>query len=186
MASRCVFSTAVAYALSKVGKEGLVLKKEQLQTIHNLYNGKDVFLWLPTGFGKSICYEVLPFLFDYKSSRAGPRNSTVLVVSPLVSLMVDQVCSRRSCRTFSRCSTRARNNFTVRVWKYFTHAQTVCTRPSPFFWEGPGYEAICTCAAILLKHQNPKMSLLQIISLILYSGHTSKQVYKQFSSKYVH
>ena len=26
-----VFSTAVAYALSKVGKEGLVLKKEQLQ-----------------------------------------------------------------------------------------------------------------------------------------------------------
>ena len=133
-----VFSTAVAYALSEVGKEGLVLKKEQLQTIRN---GKDVFLWLPTGFGKSICYEVLPFLFDYKSSRAGPGNSTVLVVSPLVSLIVDQVCSRRSCRTFSRCSTRARNNFTVRVRKYFTHAQTVCTRPSPFFWEGPGYEA---------------------------------------------
>ena len=46
---------------------------------------------------------------------------------------------------------------------------------------------VCTCAAILLKHRNPKMSLLQkIISLILYSGHTSKQVYKQFSSKYVH
>ena len=38
MASRCVFSTAVAYALSKVGKEGLVLKKEQLQTIRNLQN----------------------------------------------------------------------------------------------------------------------------------------------------
>ena len=86
MASRCFLSTAVAYALSK-------LKKEQLQTIRNLYNGKDVFLWLPTGFGKSICYEVLPLLFDYKSSRAGPGNSTVLVVSPLVSLMVDQVCS---------------------------------------------------------------------------------------------
>ena len=73
-----------------------MLKKEQLQTIRNLYNGKDVFLWLPTGFGKSICYEVLPFLFDYKSSRAGPGNSTVLVVSPLVSLMVDQVCSLRA------------------------------------------------------------------------------------------
>ena len=39
---------------------------------------------------------VLPFLFDYKSSRAGPGNSTVLVVSPLVSLMVDQVCSLRA------------------------------------------------------------------------------------------
>lgn len=34
-----------------------------------------------------------------------------------------------------------------------------------------------TCVAILLKHRNPKMSLLQrIISLVLYAGHTSKQV----------
>ena len=27
------------------------------------------------------------------------------------------------------------------VRKHFAHAQTVYTRPSPFFWEGPGYEA---------------------------------------------
>ena len=34
-----------------------------------------------------------------------------------------------------------------------------------------------TCVAILLKHRNPKMSLLQkLISLVLYAGHTSKQV----------
>ena len=34
-----------------------------------------------------------------------------------------------------------------------------------------------TCVAILLKHRNPKMSLLQkIISLLLYAGHASKQV----------
>ena len=34
-----------------------------------------------------------------------------------------------------------------------------------------------TCAAILLKHRNPKMSLLQkIISFVLYAGHASKQV----------
>ena len=36
---------------------------------------------------------------------------------------------------------------------------------------------IGTCAAILLKHRNAKMSLLQkIISLVLYAGHASKQV----------
>lgn len=36
---------------------------------------------------------------------------------------------------------------------------------------------IGTCVAILLKHRNPKMSLLQkIISLLLYAGHASKQV----------
>ena len=27
------------------------------------------------------------------------------------------------------------------VRKHFAHAQTVYTGPSPFFWEGPGYEA---------------------------------------------
>ena len=27
------------------------------------------------------------------------------------------------------------------VRKHFAHAQTVYTRPSPFFWVGPGYEA---------------------------------------------
>ena len=46
-------------------------------------------MWLPTGYGKSVCYECLPFLYDMKLS-------VVLVVSPLVSLMVDQVSSLRS------------------------------------------------------------------------------------------
>ena len=48
--------------------------------------------YLP-GFGKSICYEVLPFMFD---KNLGTDNSLVIVVSPLVSLMVDQVRSLRS------------------------------------------------------------------------------------------
>ena len=29
----------------------------------------------------------------------------------------------------------------IKTWDSFAHAQTVYTRPSPFFWEGPGYEA---------------------------------------------
>ena len=55
--------------------------------------------YLPTGFGKSICYEVLPFMFDYRNSRElssgaarGPSApSLALVISPLIVLMVDQV-----------------------------------------------------------------------------------------------
>ena len=45
-----------------------------------------------TGFGKSLCYEVLPFVMDDKLGRHG---SIVIVISPLVSLMVDQVQSLR-------------------------------------------------------------------------------------------
>ena len=29
-----------------------------------VYVGKDIFLLLPTGFGRSLCYEVPPFVFD--------------------------------------------------------------------------------------------------------------------------
>ena len=53
-------------------------------------------MWLPTGFGKSICYEVLPFLVDCNLGKS--ESSIVIVVSPLVSLMVDQVASLRSRR----------------------------------------------------------------------------------------
>ena len=42
----------------KVRRAGIVLKPEQLQAICHMYEGRDVFLWLPTGFGKSICYEI--------------------------------------------------------------------------------------------------------------------------------
>lgn len=38
-------------------------------------------------------------------------------------------------------------------------------------------EVIGVCAAILIIHQNSKMNLIQkLASLILYAGHTSKQV----------
>ena len=88
------FAFLLSQAISKVGKAGMVLKPEQLQAVCHVYEGRDVFLWLPTGFGKSICYEILPFLFDLK--LASGECSIVIVVSPLVSLMVDQVASLRS------------------------------------------------------------------------------------------
>ena len=87
---------AALYALSSLKQGDIVLKKEQREAIKLLYQCKDVFLWLSTGFGKSICFQVIPFLFDYKLGRIEsplPQRSVVVVVSPLVSLMVDQVTS---------------------------------------------------------------------------------------------
>ena len=49
------FATVVSYALQKVGKAGTVLKPGPLQAVRHVYEGRDIFLWLPTGFGKSIC-----------------------------------------------------------------------------------------------------------------------------------
>ena len=88
---------AVAYALQCLNSPDLQLKPEQENSLRALYSGKDTFVWLPTGFGKSICYTALPFLYD---SKLGRTESTIvsltLVISPLVSLITDQVVDLRS------------------------------------------------------------------------------------------
>ena len=91
------FIDGVNYALLKLGMSHLELKSQQKQAIVAVYEGKDVFVCLPTGFGKSVCFQVLPFLFDHKLGLSdGSEKRCVIVVSPLVSLMVDQVRSLKS------------------------------------------------------------------------------------------
>ena len=72
------FSRAVAYAMKSIGAPGLALKQEQQAAIQTVYGGGDVLVWLPTGFGKSICFEVLPFVYNYKLGRAGTRTCSLV------------------------------------------------------------------------------------------------------------
>ena len=48
---------AVDYAFQRLCTPTLVLKPEQWVAIDAIYNGRDVFVWLPTGFGKIICFQ---------------------------------------------------------------------------------------------------------------------------------
>ena len=92
------FHEALTYAQEMLGCPELALKEEQKLAIHAIYSGSDVFVWLPTGFGKSMCFHYLPFVFDYKLElvSASKRSVVVVVVAPLVALMVDQVQSLRA------------------------------------------------------------------------------------------
>ena len=40
------------------------LKSEQMEIISAIMDGKDVFAQLPTGYGKSLIYTLLPLLMD--------------------------------------------------------------------------------------------------------------------------
>ena len=69
-------------------QEGLSVKDQQVEAVKLLSEMKDVFVWFPTGYRKSICYQLLPFVFDVKLGRTNAPlvdRSVVLVISPLVS-----------------------------------------------------------------------------------------------------
>ena len=53
--------TTVCEVASEVGFE---LKDKQREAILSVVSGKDTFVSLPTGYGKSIIYAVLPLIFD--------------------------------------------------------------------------------------------------------------------------
>lgn len=78
---------AIQYACACLGVK--TLKSLQKEVITEFVLGNDVFVALPTGFGKSFCYGCLPFVYDRLRGQCG--SSIVLVVSPLISLMTDQV-----------------------------------------------------------------------------------------------
>ena len=68
------------------------LRKEQRTCLVNLARGKDVFAILPTGFGKSLIFQLFPRVVSaLRSIEAEKLISTIIVVSPLVSVMRDQV-----------------------------------------------------------------------------------------------
>lgn len=64
------------------------LKKQQHEAIVSVLAGKDVFVSLPTGFGKSVIYNIIPICLKRLFPSLDPF---VLIISPLISLMEDQI-----------------------------------------------------------------------------------------------
>ena len=99
MASECL-DAAILRASTKLGYSSL--RENQLKAIKSFLEGNDVFVILPTGSGKSLCFWLLPFAFDYLYERV---DSIVIVVSPLIALMKDQVRNKLFLlSSFAPCS----------------------------------------------------------------------------------
>ena len=71
------------------GDAGAVLRAEQRTAVRAVLAGRDAYVQLATGRGKSVCYTLPPVVRALQHAR----GATAVVVSPLISLMQDQ-CAR--------------------------------------------------------------------------------------------
>ena len=85
---------ALEYAATHLGfVDGLRI--EQREALTSFLRGHDLFVSLPTGFGKSVIFQAAPLCVDYLSKLQDPNictpKSLVVVVMPLKSLIADQL-----------------------------------------------------------------------------------------------
>ena len=88
------FHKAIEFCLKKLGKPKLEFMREQYDALRAIcFERKDALAVLPTGFCKSLIFQILSEIFDYVRSGCEPErhHSVVLVVSSLSALMRDQL-----------------------------------------------------------------------------------------------
>ena len=87
------FNDSVKFALERISKPSLQLSPHQMNALQSILSGKDTFVCLPTGQGKSILFECFPHCYYFLHSCESEQSqlSSVLVISPLISLMNSHV-----------------------------------------------------------------------------------------------
>lgn len=87
-ASESLWRKAVENVLNVFGIPSLY--DEQKDVLIKFFSKQDVFVNLPTSYGKSLIYQATPIMADVLLRRS-KGTSIVLVISPLKALMEDQV-----------------------------------------------------------------------------------------------
>ena len=92
MASSSFTVTFVTKAAISAAKAlGFDIKQEQLEVVVKFAMGRDVFAVLPTYFGKTLCYQCLPGVFNQICFDGKAHCSIIVVISPLIAIIKDQV-----------------------------------------------------------------------------------------------
>ncbi len=103
-----MFYRSLHWAIVNSSYFNINLKPKQVKCLEAVYSSKDVIAVLPTGYGKSLIFHILPSLFYDKfvgeEQKKRPSTATVnkpviLVVSPLNALIENQI-QRKLSRTY--------------------------------------------------------------------------------------
>ena len=89
MANVCEFDASLSKLLSNLKEKDInfILKPKQVESLRQLHAGKDLVAILPTGFGKSLIFQLLVMLAEIEKLN----KAHVLVITPLQSIIKDQI-----------------------------------------------------------------------------------------------
>lgn len=135
--------------------------EHQTEAIRELVLGKDVFINLPTGSGKFLCYAALPYVFDElreKNGLAGTFQS--IVVEPLQSIMEDQVRKYTARGAKAAFVGKAQEDQSVRTAVFNGEYQFVYMSPRAMLlnlrwrevFRSPSYQENVVCLAVDEAH----------------------------------
>ncbi|EDO47266.1 predicted protein [Nematostella vectensis] len=92
--SRKELKTVVSNVIAESSKQNIKsLKDSQFDALYSFLNSEDTFACLPTGYGKSLIYQMAVMVAKISGL---PTKPFVVVISPLNALIQDQIDSCRS------------------------------------------------------------------------------------------
>jgi ATP-dependent DNA helicase RecQ len=104
MANMALFDVAIQRCLGKFHIDNL--KEQQRKCIENILANVDVLAVLPTGYGKSLIYQILPSIYEemymlthgevHDGTSANSKQYCIIVVSPLEYIREQQVLKLNS------------------------------------------------------------------------------------------
>ena len=75
---------------------GKVLKEKQLEAISSFVEGRDTFVALPTGYGKSLIYGITPSTLESVAILYGSRGGRYAIKGIKDYMVNDVVCRRKT------------------------------------------------------------------------------------------
>ncbi len=137
-------------------------RPHQREIIQDIMSGKDCLVLMPTGGGKSLCYQV----------PAIAMSGTAVVISPLISLMKDQVQILQS----NGIAAEALNSATPKVYQDITYRRCM-NGEIKLLYISP--ERLMTELDFLMKHAKISLFAIDEAHCISHWGHDFRPEYSQ-------